>query len=188
LALFDSFNGQLKTIRTMDFQTQIAHNSSTDTLEPRSELEIQYELERNKPLPSLNHARVQSRLTFELDNSYNAEYDILPELDIQFPNKLVVPDISIYPKSTTDWDNDVLTMVDLPLLVIEILSFRQIFNDITDRIRKVYFPAGLKSTWVVLPSIQSIMIFKPNAKPKLYNSGIMQDEASGFKIDLDKIF
>ncbi len=172
----------------MDFDTQVAHKETSEWQAPRSAVEIQYELERNKPMPSLNHAIVQSRLCQELSWAYNEEFDILPELDIQFLNRKVVPDISIYPKSNNDWDNDSLVMTDLPLGVIEILTYRQPLDDIFERIHHVYFPAGLKSVWGVLPSAQSVMIFTPNAKPKTFNSGIMHDAASGFEIDLDKIF
>jgi Uma2 family endonuclease len=182
------FNGQLKKIRTMDFETQVTHQETAERQESRSAAEIQYELERNKPMPSLNHAKIQARLVWQLTNSYREEYDILPELSIAFPTKPAVPDIAIYPKVADDWKNDIIKRTELPLLAIEILSPRQIFDDIMDKINDIYFPAGLKSTWVVLPSAQSVMIFTPNAKPQTFNSGIMHDAASGFEVDLDKIF
>jgi Uma2 family endonuclease len=172
----------------MDFETQVAHQETTEIQEPRSAVEIQYELERNKPMPSLNHAKIQFRLAMHLGLAYSSEFDILPELTIAFPVKPAVPDIAIYPKVADDWQNDVIKRVEIPLLAIEILSPRQVFDDIIDKINTIYFPAGLKSAWVVLPSAQSVMIFTPNAKPRLYNSGIMQDTASGFEVDLDKIF
>jgi Uma2 family endonuclease len=187
LALFDSFNGQLKSFRTMDFQTQIAHNETAEWMEPRSAVEIQYELERNKPMPSNNHAKVQYRMCKQL-GKYDTEFDILPELSIDFPTKPAVPDIAIYPIAPDDWNNDSIKRTDLPLLVIEILSPKQAFDDILDKIKNIYFPAGLKSVWVVLPPGQSVMIFKPNEKPKTFDSGIMLDKASGFEVDLDKIF
>jgi Uma2 family endonuclease len=172
----------------MDFQTQIAHNLPTDTLEPRSELEIQYELERNKPMPSLNHARIQVSLAAHLFNAYAHDYDILSELTISFPVRPAVPDVCIYPKTPPVWRKDVIKKQDFPLMVIEILSPKQAFDDIMDKINDIYFPAGVLSAWVVLPSAQSVMIFTPNEKPKTYTSGIMRDDASGFEIDLDKIF
>ena len=172
----------------MDFETQVAHQEKAEPQESRSAAEIQYELERNKPMPSLNHAIAQSRFCKELTSTYGEAFDILPELDIQFLNRKVVPDVSIYPKSKDDWHDDILVMTDLPLLAIEILTYRQPIDDIFERIHHVYFPAGLKSAWVVLPSAQSVMIFTSNAKPQTFNSGIMHDAASGFEVDLDKIF
>ncbi len=172
----------------MDFDTQVAHKETSEWQAPRSAVEIQYELERNKPMPSLNHARIQSSLIRHLANAYSEEYDILSELTIDFPIKSAVPDVSIYPITEADWQNDVIKRAEIPLLAIEILSPRQVFDDIMDKIKKIYFPAGMSSVWVVLPSAQSVMIFTPNAKPKTFNSGIMHDAASGFEIDLDKIF
>ena len=173
----------------MDFEPQVAHQETAERQEPRSAAEIQYELERNKPMPSLNHAKIQMRLVAHLFNAYANEYDVLPELTIAFPVKPAVPDIAIYPKVADDWKNDIIKRTELPLLAIEILSPRQVFDDIMDKINDIYFPAGLKSAWVILPSAQSVMIFTPDAaKPQLFNSGIMRDTASGFEVDLDKIF
>jgi Uma2 family endonuclease len=172
----------------MDFENQVTHQETAEPQEPRSAAEIQYELERNKPMPSLNHARIQASLVWLLTTTYRKEYDILSELTIDFPVKPAVPDVCIYPVTPADWQNDVIKRVDIPLLAIEILSPRQIFDDIIDKIQKIYFPAGMSSVWVVLPSVQSVMIFTPNAKPQMFTSGIMHDAASGFEVDLDKIF
>ncbi len=172
----------------MDFDTQIAHIEASEIQESRTAVEIQYELERNKPMPSLNHAKIQARLIWLLINSYREEHDVLSELTIDFPVRPAVPDIAIYPKVADDWKHDIIKRTELPLLAIEILSPRQVFDDIVDKIHNIYFPAGLKSAWVLLPSAQSVMIFTPDAKPKLFNSGIMRDEASGFEVDLDNIF
>jgi hypothetical protein len=46
----------------------------------------------------------------------------------------------------------------------------------------------MKSAWVVLPPVESIMLFQPNQKTKTLNEGILKDAASGFEIDLDKVF
>jgi Uma2 family endonuclease len=172
----------------MDFQTQIAQTETTELQEPRSAAEVQYELERNKPMPSLNHARIQARLVRQLANAYNEKYEIFSELTIDFPVKTSVPDVCIYPITPVDWENDEIKRQELPLLAIEILSPKQAFDDILDKIKKIYFPAGLKSVWVVLPSAQSMMVFKPNQRPQTYNAGLVKDDASGFEVDLDKIF
>ena len=71
----------------MDFERQVAHQQTAERQELRSAVEIQYELERNKPMPSLNHAKIQARLVWLLTNAYREEYDILPELTIAFPAK-----------------------------------------------------------------------------------------------------
>lgn len=38
-----------------------------------------YEIERNKPMPSLNHAIIQGNLLFQLNLKYQIKYSILPE-------------------------------------------------------------------------------------------------------------
>jgi Uma2 family endonuclease len=161
---------------------------SSYSSEPRSEAEIQYELERGKPMPSVNHSLVQIRLAVFLDKNYSEKFQVYSELEIAFPIRNCIPDLAIYPIEKTNWLKDSIRKKDMPLLVIEILSPRQAFDDIVEKINDVYFTAGLKSVWVVLPSAQSIMLFKPNEKPQTYNDGILKDEASGFEMDLSYIF
>jgi Uma2 family endonuclease len=169
----------------MELQTTI---QSPPVPETRSELEIQYELERGKPMPSLNHSRVQRRLTVYFDNNYGEHYEIFPELEINFTIKNAVPDLSVYPIQADNWKKDVIRRSDLPILLIEILSPRQAFDDIVEKINDIYFPAGMVSIWVVLPSAQSIMVFQPNKKPVTYSDGILKDTVSGFDVDLNFIF
>jgi Uma2 family endonuclease len=169
----------------MEFKSDFISSYSS---EPRSEAEIQYELERGKPMPSVNHSLAQIRLAVSLDKNYSENFQVYPELEIAFPIKNCIPNLSIYPIEKTNWLKDSIRRKDIPLLVIEILSSRQAFDEIVEKVNDIYFPAGLKSAWVVLPSAQSIMLFKPNEKPQTYNDGILKDEASGFSVDLSSIF
>ncbi len=162
--------------------TEIEAQSSIDSLE------VRYEQERGKPLPSKNHSIIQGNACFELRNQYGNQYDILPELSLDLTSGKAVPDLCIYEKTPRNWQEDVIKTKEAPLLAIEILSPKQNFNDITDKIKDVYFPAGMKSAWVILPSVESVMVIKPNQKTKTYNEGVLVDEASGFELDLDKIF
>ena len=151
-------------------------------------LETQYEQERGKPMPSKNHSIIQGNAYFELRNQYGKQFDIYPELSLDLTSGGAVPDICIYDKTPRDWQVDVIKTNNPPLLAIEILSPRQVFDDITDKINQVYFPAGMKSVWVILPKVESVMLFRPNEKTKTYNGGIMQDTASGFELNIDNIF
>ena len=150
--------------------------------------ETQYEQERGKPMPSKNHSIVQGEMYYQLRNQYGAEFDIFPELSLDLVSGKATPDICIYKKTPRNWKKDVVKTKEVPLLAVEILSPKQNFNDIVDKIEDIYFPAGMKSAWVVLPQIESFMLFKPNEKTKTFNEGIFKDAASGFDIDLDKIF
>ena len=151
-------------------------------------LEMQYEQERGKPMPSKNHAIIQGNAYYELRNQYGNQFDVFTELSLDLTSGKAVPDLCIYEKTPRNWQVDVIKTKDAPLLAIEILSPKQNFNDIVDKMNNIYFPAGMKSVWVVLPPAESIMVFKPNEKTKTYNEGILNDVASGFELNLDKIF
>lgn len=154
----------------------------------RSEAAIQYEIERNKPMPSENHSKVQRRLTVQLDLNYGENYDVFPELEITFPAKNCVPDLAIYPIKPDNWVKDNIRRTDLPNLVIEILSPRQVYGDIIEKIEEIYFPAGMRSAWVVLPPNKAILLMKSDGTSQFFTSGILKDDASGFEVDLGKIF
>ena len=169
----------------------VANYLSTAATEAQPQVdsyETQYEQERGKPMPSKNHAILQGEIYYELRTQFGTQFDILPELSLDLTSGKATPDLCVYEKTPRNWQVDVIKTKETPLLAIEILSPKQNFNDIVDKMNNIYFPAGMKSVWVVLPSAQSVMIFTPNAKPRLFNSGIMQDTASGFEVDLDKIF
>ena len=150
--------------------------------------ERQAESEIRKSMASRNHAKIQSRMAKILGINYDENYDVLTEFEVELVGKRVVLDVCICPFEPSNWQNDVIRGSELPLLLVEILSPRQAFDDIMDKIREIYFPAGAKSVWVVLPSAESIIVFKPNTKPQTFNQGILKDADSGFDIDLDKIF
>ena len=75
-----------------------------------------------------------------------------------------------------------------PLLAIEILSPKQGFDDLVEKIQDIYFPAGVLSAWIVVPSAESVVLFKPNQKPETFNKAIVKDTASGFELDLTLVF
>ena len=60
-----------------------------------------YETEREKPMPSVNHSFVQKRLVVKLDNNYSEKYEVLPELNIDVIDKGRVPDVAICDLSVT---------------------------------------------------------------------------------------
>ncbi len=167
----------------MELKTMLlTTHSDIDIYEQDAEIEIE------KNMASKNHAKIQSRLAKVLGNAYDENYDILTEFEIELVGKKVIPDVSILPAEPSDWKNDLIRGEDAPILAIEILSPKQAFNDITDKIYNVYFPAGVRSAWVVLPPTESVMVFTPDDEVKTYRRGIVKDSASGFEVDLAKIF
>ena len=147
-----------------------------------------YERERGKPMPSKNHNRIQHRLNVELAKRYDQQYDFLPEQDLELATGRAVPDLAIYPNLTYDWMNDTIRMTDPPLTTIEILSPEQALTDLTDKIQAVYFPAGVKSCWVVIPPLQTVYILAPNQPIATFTVGIITDPATGISLNIEDIF
>lgn len=152
------------------------------------DVEQQYQKERNKPMPSKNHSRIQSRLVYLLTSSYGKNFDIFPEFELELLGKKTVPDVSIFPYTPADWENDELRSKDAPILAIEILSPKQASGILTKKIRTNYFKAGVKSAWIVFPDLKNIIVMHPNGNIQTYYHGIMHDVASGFEVDLDEVF
>ena len=151
--------------------------------------EPDYETERNKPMPSLNHGALQMQLGASLFLKYANQFKIVSEVKLALPSvKPAVPDISIFPKMPVDWLNDEIQVTEPPLTVIEILSPKQSIDDIKNKIFDIYFPGGVKSAWLVIPTVQSIHIFSPDRTFKTYTSGKLIDPVTGIELDMDKVF
>ena len=147
-----------------------------------------YEIERGKPMPSLLHAVVQSRIMLNLDNHYGEKYFFLPELSINSEGRPMVPDIAIYPTFEIDWQNDVIKQEKPPLATIEILSPRQNLADLNDKAR-CYFEMGVVSCWIVLPSMEAIAVNHPAGKYKFFSGHeTLVDEKIKVELPLSEVF
>ena len=149
----------------------------------------QYELERNKPMPSKNHSIVQGNLIFELKTRYRETYSFLSEVDILMPSKPnCVPDIAIYPKLTFDFLDDEIAMSEMPLTAIEIVSPSQSDSDILKKINR-YFNAGVQSCWFVMPGFRAISVYSSINNYEFFTSDmILIDPATGIELPLGDIF
>lgn len=149
-----------------------------------------YEIERDKPMPSYNHSLIQLKLGAILINHYGDVFQFHSELDLELPNakKPILPDICIFPKRKVDWMNDILRVKEPPLTTIEILSPMQNIEEIKNKIFDNYFPAGVKSAWLVIPSIQTITIYTPDTLLHSFSSGSLNDPATGIQLRLDELF
>ena len=65
-----------------------------------------YERERGKPLPSLKHGIVQANIGFELKTRYGAQFRFMSEINIQVADRVMVPDIGIFPTMAMDMQHD----------------------------------------------------------------------------------
>lgn len=162
----------------MDFETPI---TATNELSA-------YELERNKPMPSFNHGLIQARLIHELMLKYKNKYNIASELSLDLSDWPSVPDVSIFSKKEMDLKNDVIVMKEPPLGVIEIDTPGQSFYELTNKAAG-YFAHGVRSCWIVLPSLANIYVFSsPDDYAIFRASETLHDEKLDISFPLEAVF
>ena len=148
-----------------------------------------YEKERGKPMPNLSHSIVQTKIAGRFDVQGEDRYLVASELTLEFADTTVlIPDISVLPKRAVDWRREPTQCRDVPLLVVEILSPRQGYQEIMDKL-DVYFAHGVQSAWVVQPASQSIDIYRPGEqRPQIIQQGEAKDLVTGLSVHLEKVF
>lgn len=147
-----------------------------------------YEKERGKPIPSKVHSFIQKRLTVVLTVKYDAVYEAMPELSLELGGKKAIPDVSIFPKLKIDVLHDEIRVKEPPLGVIEILSPRQHLTDIVAH-ASLYFDAGVKSFWVVIPTFKTIHVFRDAENYTTFaDKDILQDDQLNIILPLTEIF
>lgn len=147
-----------------------------------------YEIERGKPMPSKIHALLTQRLIVFLVNNFSREFSIFPELTLDTPGERSIPDICICPLEPVDFFHDEVKRKDPPLATIEILSPTQTLQTLVDKTSD-YFSFGVKSCWIVLPSLQSIYVFKAPSDHEVFSLGDeLFDPNLNVRIPMDVIF
>lgn len=148
-----------------------------------------YEMERGKPTPSKNHGLLQSNICTEINIRYRKTYTLLSEIDLQMPEKPnCVPDIAIYPKLKIDFQEDEISMKQIPLTTIEILSPTQSENELVDKAKR-YFAAGVKSCWIVLPIFKAVVLYSSPTNRQIFTEDLtLVDAATGIELPLAEIF
>ncbi len=146
----------------------------------------EYEIERGKPLPSRNHALVQSSMIVAFMH-YAEEYSILPEFSLELDGNPFVPDISVYRRLRADPLRDEIKGMEPPLMAVEILSPTQPLDDLVQK-ASAYLEAGVQSCWLVQPSLQTITLFLPDHKPRTYTEGEVNDPATEIMVRLEDVF
>jgi Uma2 family endonuclease len=147
-----------------------------------------YETERGKPMPDRNHAIIQGRLVSRLDRAYGDKFSVLPEVHLDLPIKDRVPDLAIYEPLVFDPNDNELSMIKPPLCAIEILSEMQNVNVLMKKKRE-YFTAGVKSYWLVLPSLRIIQVFYSVEDSVVFtHKDRLVDKMLNIELDLSEIF
>ena len=143
---------------------------------------------QDEKMSSLNHSDLQTRLGFLLMSAYRHEYSIYTELDFDFASGKTRPDLCIMPKRKANWLADELVMQEVPFTTIEILSPEQSLHSLTERIYQKHFPAGVKTVWLVVPTVQTVSILLPNRKQVNFSQGIITDPVTNIQLNLSDIF
>lgn len=143
---------------------------------------------QDEKMSSINHSELQSHLAFLLRAAYRQQYSIYTELDFNFASGKTRPDLCIMPKRKVDWLADEIIVQDVPLTTIEILSPEQSLNSLTERIYKKHFPAGVKTVWLVVSTVQTVSILLPDRKQVNFASGIVVDPVTNIQLNLSEIF
>jgi Uma2 family endonuclease len=150
--------------------------------------EVPYQEEISIDVPSRNHSKLQARIASLLSVAYEDRYDIFTELSIEINGKTLEPDICIYPIGEDDWRKDEISVTQSPITVIEILSPKQAVQDLVDKF-DVYFKAGVKSCWLVIPTLEIVDVFIDNIHQKqTYVAGVIIDSESKVSLEISKIF
>lgn len=146
-----------------------------------------YEIERNKPMPSLNHSLVQASLIMCLA-SYANKYRFASELSLDLADWPSVPDLSILPKMKPDFRNDVTAVTEPPLGVVEIISPSQTLNQLVAK-ADAYFAHGVKSCWLVLLPLTNIYVFSSPEEYRIFREHeVLHDEVLGIELPLNEVF
>ncbi|ADB41782.1 Uma2 family endonuclease [Spirosoma linguale] len=146
-----------------------------------------FEEYHSEDITSINHSKLIHRLSVALDR-YDDSYDILPELELELSTGKCKPDVAIYQNLSVDWLNDVIYYNQPPIVAVEILSPKQAFTDLTDKAYKQYFPAGVQSVWLIIPTTRIIQTLLPDGSIQTSVSGIMKDPITGMELDLGYLF
>lgn len=134
---------------------------------------------------SYNHSGVQAKLS-SLLIGLNA-YSVFTELSLEIGGVEYKPDICVYPKRGMSRPRDIMKMSEMPLMAIEILSTRQIIDDLIDRF-EIYFNNGIRSCWLVEPAIEAITVYSSLSEYRTYGSGDAVDEKMNIRLPIQMIF
>lgn len=147
-----------------------------------------YESERGKPIPSLNHSIVQANTVFELQTRYREQFRFMSEINIDVEGQVMVPDIGIFAKMAADMTHDHHVAQQLPLTTIEILSRSQALDELIDK-SNAYFRAGVKSCWIIAPKAQGVFIYSaPGKYTFFHNDQTLTDSVTGIELPLAPLF
>lgn len=135
--------------------------------------------------PSYQHGYVCLNLGSALKQL--KRFSVFSELSLML-DKEYIPDICVYPKRKVDFAaNDIVRMTEMPLAIMEVLSPRQAILDIQEKF-PVYFSAGVKSCWLVIPPAQTVTVYAAPGQGQLFKTGNVVDLVLNIEISIEEIF
>jgi Uma2 family endonuclease len=147
-----------------------------------------YVAERNKPMPNILHGNLQSDIVFQLRLKYDSLYDFPTEVSLKIEPG-ATPDILVYPKRASFVRSDIKAKeAEMPLTTIEIISPSQSIDVMAKKVREQYFPAGVKSAWIVVPAFKAVHVMLPGDNNLYFDKGDLHDPATNIELSIDKIF
>jgi len=135
--------------------------------------------------PSYNHSYLAYRIAKAADR--DEKYNIHIEMTLDIGGTDYIPDIAFYKKQQIDFLHDKIKAEEPPILIVEILSPTQAVNEITDKF-EIYFQAGVKSCWLVIPPTKTIVLFNDIHHPVSYSTGQFSDPIIGVDVSVRDIF
>ena len=148
----------------------------------------EYEIERNKPMPNLTHGALQANLIAQLVVNYGVNHLVAGEVSLATVPLGSTPDIVVYPKRSLNYVNEVAKQSDPPILTIEIQSPSQTTDQMVEKAYK-YLEFGVKSSWIVYPAMKAVAVYSsPDHYEFFRDEEILKDPATGFEVDLKKVF
>jgi Uma2 family endonuclease len=148
----------------------------------------QYEIERNKPMPTLLHGAIQTNVMFELRLNYGSRFRIASEVLLDTQPIGSTPDVIAYPARPLDFDYDPSRRPDAPLLVVEIQSGSQSTKDMVSKL-DAYFTFGVQSCWIVVPDLKAILVYRNADDYTFFHANDrLIDSVLGIEIELPKVF
>ena len=148
-----------------------------------------YEIERNKPMPTYNHGKIQARIGHLMLNDYEDRYEPICEPTLAIPAQPRVPDLGFFPVRPRDWFDREIKISEAPLGIVEIVSPSQSEQEMVAKL-KVYFDFGVKSAWLVVPVFRTIYVFTDHRKYATFTleDGLLKDQILGVELSMQAIF
>jgi Uma2 family endonuclease len=135
--------------------------------------------------PSYQHGYVCLNLGSALKQL--KKFSVFSELTLMI-EKEYIPDLCVYPKRKVDLSaDDIIRMTEMPIGIMEVLSPRQSILDIQEKF-PVYFNAGVKSCWLVVPPTQTVTVYAVPGQGQLFKTGNVIDPVLDIELSLEEIF